>query len=68
MSVAKIIEVKATSKKSFEDAIMQGIKRTAKTVDNIRSAWVKEQEVKINEKGDIEEYRVLLKITFVVHD
>ena len=37
-------------------------------MENIRSAWVKEQEVKINERGEIEEYRVLLKITFVVHD
>ncbi len=68
MSVAKIIEIKATSKKSFEDAIKQGIERTAKTVENIRSAWIKEQEVKVNEKGEIEEYRVLMKITFVVHD
>lgn len=68
MSVVKIIEVKASSKKGFEDAIKEGIARTRKTIENIRSAWIKEQEVILDEKGNISEYRVLMKITFVVKD
>lgn len=68
MSVVKIIEVKASSKKGFEDAIKEGIARTRKTIEGVRSAWVKEQEVILDDKGDIAEYRVLLKITFMVKD
>ncbi len=67
MSVAKIVEIKATSEESFEHAIKTGIKRASKTVENIKSAWVAEQDVTVNE-GEITEYRVLLKITFVLKD
>ncbi len=67
MSVAKITEIKSTSKKSFEDAVSEGIKRAAKTLDNIKGAWVEGQEVVI-EKGKISEYRVHLKVTFVLKD
>lgn len=67
MSVAKIIEIYATSSKSFEDAIQQGIARAAKTVDNISGAWVNEQKVDI-ENGKISRYRVNLKVTFIMND
>jgi hypothetical protein len=67
MSIARITEIKSSSKKSFEDAVAEGIKRAAKTLDNIRGAWVAGQEV-IVEKGKITEYRVELKVTFVLKD
>lgn len=65
MSVAKIIELSSESTKSFEDAITQGIARAAKTIHGIKSAWVKEQNVVV-EQGTIILYRVDLKITFVL--
>jgi dodecin len=67
MSVARITEISSASEKSFEDAIEQGVARAAKTLHNIRSAWVKEQEVQI-EKGKISSYKVILKITFVLDE
>jgi dodecin len=67
MSVAKVIEIKSTSEKSFEDAVKQGIKTASKTISDIKSAWVSEQEVKV-EDGKIAEYRVLLKVTFVIRE
>lgn len=68
MSVARITEIKSSSKISFDDAIKEGLKRTANTIDNLRSAWVVDQEVLVDEKGTITEYRVLLKVTFIVND
>lgn len=65
MSVAKIIELSAESTQSFEDAIRQGIETASKTVHNIRGAWVKEQQVVVN-NGKVEMYRVDLKVTFVL--
>ena len=65
MSVAKIIEISCESPKSFEDAIVQGLSRTAKTVHNIKSAWVKEQHVVI-EQDKVALFRVDLKVTFVL--
>ena len=67
MSVARITEISSTSNKSFEDAIQQGIARAAQTLHGIRSAWVKEQEVQI-EDGKIVSYKVILKITFVLDE
>lgn len=67
MSVAKVSEITATSAKSFEDAIQVGISRAAKTLENIQSAWVQDQVVAV-EGGKITEYRVRLKITFVLND
>lgn len=65
MSVAKVIEITANSNKSFEDAIEQGVKHAAESVHNIKSAWVKEQQVVVD--GDkVAEYRVDLKVTFVL--
>jgi len=65
MSVAKVIEITATSQESFEDAIRRGLAKAGETVRNIQGAWVKEQKVKITD-GAISEYRVDLKITFVL--
>ena len=67
MSVAKNIEITSTSPTSFEDALNKGIERAAKTIDNIRGAWVKEQKVKI-ENGKIAEYTVMIILTFVLSD
>lgn len=67
MSVAKVSEISATSTKSFEDAIQQGLARAAKTLRHIRSAWIKEQQVRC-EEGRIVEYQVNMKVTFVLDD
>jgi flavin-binding protein dodecin len=67
MSVAKVSEISATSTKSFEDAIQQGLARAGKTLRNMRSAWIKEQQVRL-EKGAITEYQVNMAVTFVLDD
>jgi dodecin len=67
MAVAKVSEISATSQKSFEDAIQQGISRASQTLRHIRSAWIKEQQVRC-EEGKIVEYQVNLKITFVLDE
>lgn len=67
MSIAKISEITASSEKSFEDAIEKGIKRFQKTVDNVEGAWIKEQKVVVK-GGDVSEYRVTMKVTFVLKD
>ena len=65
MSVAKVIEISADSPKSFEDAIVQGIAKASKSVHGIKSAWVKEQHVVV-ENDKVALYRVDLKMTFVL--
>ncbi len=65
MSIAKIIELSAESSKGFEDAIQNGIIRASKTVHGIKSAWVKEQHVVID-NGKVSLYRVDLKVTFAL--
>jgi flavin-binding protein dodecin len=67
MSVARVTEISATSDKDFEDAIKQGIARATETLHGLRSAWVKEQEVQI-ENGKIATYKVTMKITFVLDE
>jgi flavin-binding protein dodecin len=67
MSVAKINEITATSKKSFEDAIDSGIKRASKTLRGIQTAWVADQEVYVK-SGKITEYRVRLKLTLLLDE
>jgi dodecin len=67
MSVARVVEISSSSKKSFEDAIVQGIARANKTIRHIRSAWVKEQEVQVD-GGKISGYKVNLMVTFVLED
>ena len=67
MSVAKVSELISTSKKSFEDAIQQGLARASKTLRNIRSVWIKEQHVRL-EKNKIVEYQVNMLVTFILDD
>ena len=67
MSVAKVSEISSTSTKSFEDALQQGIARANKTLRNVKSAWVKEQQVRVS-KGAITEYQVNMMVTFVIDD
>lgn len=67
MSIARITEISSTSTKSFEDAIQSAVTRATSTLRNVRSAWVKEQQIKID-KGAIVEYQVNLMITFVLED
>ena len=67
MSVAKVSEITATSSKSFEDAIQQGLARASKTIRNIRSAWIKEQQVRLDGTR-ITEYQVNMMVTFVLDE
>ena len=67
MSIARIVEISSTSDKSFEDAVQQGIQRATATLRNIRSAWIKEHEVQV-ENNRITAYKVVMKITFVLDD
>lgn len=68
MSVARVTEIKASSKVSFDDALKQGIARARETLRNIKSAWIENQEVLIDDDGMIYEYRVQMRITFVLDD
>lgn len=67
MSIARTTEITSSSEKSFEDAIKQGIKRYAKTIENVEGAWIKEQKVVVK-NGDISEYRVTMKVSFILKD
>jgi len=66
-SVARVTEISATSDTSLEDAVRVGIERANQTLRNVRSAWIKEQQVKVN-NGSITEYQVNLLVTFVLDD
>ena len=66
MSVAKIIEVNAASPTNMEDAVKKGLAKTAETVKGIQGAWVNEIKVVTDEEGNVQEWRVNLRITFVV--
>jgi flavin-binding protein dodecin len=67
MSVAKVTEIISSSSKSFEHAVEQGVKRASKTLKNIKGAWVKEQQVSVSD-GKVTEYRVTLKVTFILNE
>ena len=67
MSVARVTEITAASKKSFDDAVERGIARAAKTLKNVEGAWVQDMKVQVK-KGKIAEYRVNLKVTFVLEN
>lgn len=67
MSIARVTEISSTSEKSFEDAIQQGVARASKTLRQVKSAWIKEQEVKVQE-GRVVGYKVIMKVTFVLDD
>jgi hypothetical protein len=68
MSVARVTEIKASSSKSFDDAIQTGVARASKTLKNVKGAWVQNQEVIVDSSGKISEYRVHLKVTFILED
>ena len=67
MSVASVTEITSSSKKSFEDALKTGIERANKTLKNVKGAWVQEQKVIVND-GKIVEYRVNMKISFILEN
>ena len=65
MSVARVTEIIASSEKSFEDAVAQGVERACETLKNVEGAWVQDQKVVVR-NGNITEYRVNLKVTFIL--
>ncbi|MCL5777962.1 dodecin family protein [Limibaculum sp. FT325] len=67
MSVARVTEITSASSTSFEDAIVKGVERASKTLKNVKGAWVQDQTVAV-ENGRIAEYRVNMKVTFVLED
>jgi hypothetical protein len=67
MAVARVTEISATSTESFEDAIKRGLDRANKTLRNVKSAWIKEQQVRV-EDGSVAEYQVNMLVTFVLDD
>lgn len=68
MSVARVTEITATAETSFDEAIRAGLARANATLRNVRSAWVKEQQVRVAENGEISEYQVNMLVTFVLDD
>ena len=68
MSISRTTEVKSSSPLSFDDAMKKGIARAQKTLKNVRGAWIENQEVRIDEKGKISEYRVQMQITFILEE
>jgi len=67
MSIARVTEISSTSNQSFDDAVSQGIERASKTLRNVKSAWVKDSNVEV-ENGKVSAYRVNLSVTFVLED
>jgi len=68
MSISRVTEIKSASKKSFDDAIKLGIARAQKTLTNVRSVWIENQEILLDKKGQISEYRVQMKVTFILEE
>ncbi len=68
MSIARVTEIKSSSTASFDDAVKSGVMRASKTLRNVKSAWIESQEVLVDEKGRVTEYRVHMKVTFVLDD
>jgi flavin-binding protein dodecin len=67
MSVARVTEIISSSTESFDDAVRQGIRRAGQTLQNVKGAWVDGQKVVCDGDGHIKEYRVILKVTFVLN-
>ncbi|WP_336987196.1 dodecin family protein [Altererythrobacter aquiaggeris] len=67
MSVAKVTEIIASSNKSIEDAVREGVRRASKTINGIQGVWVKDTKATVSD-GEVTEWRCTLKITFVVND
>ena len=68
MTVAKVSEILASSPTSFDDALKVGLARAHKTLRNLKSAWIQSQQVKLDDQGQIKEYRVQLKVAFRIDD
>lgn len=68
MSVARVTEIISSSPESFEDATRKGLKRASKTLKNVRGAWIEGQKVECDPNGHVKEFRVILKVTFVLED
>ena len=68
MSIARVTEIKSSSPVSFDDANKKGIARASKTLTNVRGAWIWNQEVLVDKKGKISEYRVQMKVTFILEE
>lgn len=68
MSVARVTEIISSSPESFEDAVKKGLKRAASTLKNVRGAWVESQKVECDANGNVKEFRVILKVTFVLNE
>ena len=68
MSIARVTEIIASSTKSFDDALKMGLTRAQKTLNNVKSAWIENQQVLLDDKGEIKEYRVQLKVTFILEE
>ncbi|MBP1608979.1 MAG: uncharacterized protein H6Q04_1214 [Acidobacteria bacterium] len=66
MAIARVTEIKASSPKSFDEAIKLGVARAVKTLKNVKSAWIENQEVEVDPAGKIAEYRVQMKVTFIL--
>lgn len=67
MSIARTTEINASSSKSFEDAVRKGIKRFGKTINHVEGAWIKEQKIVVSD-NEVSEFRVTMKVTFVLDD
>ena len=67
MTIARTTEITSSSEKSFENAIKKGVKRYSETIENVEGAWIKEQKVVVKD-GDISEFRVTMKVSFVLRD
>ena len=68
MSISRTTEIKSSSITSFDDAMKKGIARAQKTLTNVRGAWIENQEILLDAKGKITEYRVQMKITFILEE
>ena len=68
MSISRTTEIKSASSSSFDDALQKGIKRARKTLKNVKSAWIENQEVLVDAKGNISEYRVQMKVVLLLED
>jgi len=68
MAISRVTEIKASSPVGFDDAIKRGIARAQKTLHNVRGAWIENQEVFLDAQGKISEYRVQMRITFILED
>lgn len=68
MSISRVTEIKASSTKSFDDAMREGVARAQETLENVKSAWIENQEVLLDGKGNIAEYRIQMKITFLLKE